>query len=354
MYNIFKRYSKIAFAYLVLSFISFAMIAIVQASVSAGQEFYAGVSKDAKLLTVSDSHKPIRDFVLEMTQSKGLRTIYKRMPYAEVEAVWTKEKNMHADLLLSGRVFEESDYFSQEKVALVGKERFQKDGEEKNGEKIIYFNAFPYKVIGILGRENGTSAVDDVFFINIGSILGESGLTADGEYIIDSGDSDAHVSYRFLRSKLAGKAGEHPIITLRGLHQYRVSVLSIAEDDRFIRLMAVLVSMVVFSSFAMSIDWVQRREHEIRIRKLWGASDLQVLLYMYTRFFLCALAVFVFALPFCIWQSDWLLASLGYVKAEISVLPALGLYLICVLASFFGALLALVKIRRISLVKGEN
>lgn len=100
--------------------------------------------------------------------------------------------------LLSGRFLSEDECLSDVPIAVIGK-KHEGLTIDRGGKRFMYYLNKEYEVVGVVGL-SGESAMDDIIFVNLGSLTPEEQLN--GTYYIDcSSDNEAVYSEMFAKSE---------------------------------------------------------------------------------------------------------------------------------------------------------
>ena len=346
-----RRYGQMGLAFAVLAFLSMILSGIFRSSAYAQYYFGSDISKNAMAVRITHSESDIEPFLAYLLQDKNVKAIHKVFPFSDVEAVWARETAGKDFPVVGGRNFTVEDLASKERLAVVGKERIKREEKKTGSSAVVYFDNQPYRVIGVAGDPNKESYLDDVLYVNLFSLTERKAVSSDGEYIFDFYSQPS--SFAFMAWLKGHLADEHVRIERVPISSYRIDVANVLKDDDFVRLLTTTVIIVVISSFCIAISWIQKRASEIQTRKRVGASDAKILFYLFLRFFI--VGIFVFLIVFAIYANvhSTFMERLNYAHAALDFKLAFLFYLLCNFATFLGSLPCMFVLRSIRLVSRE-
>lgn len=341
-----KRYIRVAITYFMIAVLALLLSGIIQSMMSAQSEFRGAVSGNAIAVEARDYHGDVRSFCQTLMDNEQCMAIYKVFPYANTKAVWFQDPTQENRPILQGAFFTAELLQSDDRYAIVGKNIYQSEVEFADETPIIYFDMQPYTVVGVLGYDNRSSDYDDTIYVNLSSLMANDKYVADGEYIIDYTQK---FTSRFDELRTAVLQGQSPeaTITQVAMSKYIPSVTNVLEDSAVVRLLFLSLVMVLFTSFSVTLEWIEKRKKEIAIRKLLGSTTSKITFYLYSRFIGIALLVYVIALPFYSALHPRIMEWLQYPNCTMDALESLWVYLLCVAVSFIGCLPAITSIRKI-------
>lgn len=170
------------------------------------------------------------------------------------------------------RFFEKEDFDINERTAVIGKGLIDYITYD-NGEKYYYIKNNYYKVLGILGDEKRETAYDDEVFVNLDSIIGDDKFNLKGKYILDAGNKSRDVVDQ-IKEKYKGSSVEIEDIN----NTSNRSIMKRLKDDYssiVIHIIKVLF-ILILSILLVTNFWIRDKSKEIGIRRVLGATKLNV------------------------------------------------------------------------------
>lgn len=341
-----KRYARIAITYFIIAALALLLSGIIQSIMSAQSEFRGAISSNAIAIEVRDYHGDINTFCQTLTDSDQCTAIYKVFPYANAHAVWLRNPVQAQRPILSGTFFDENHLQSSDRFAIVGKNIYSSSVEYLDQIPIIYFDTQPYEVVGVLGYADRSSDYDDTIYVNLSSLLANEKYVADGEYIVDYTVKSTDRYNDILANALQDQPLE-ATITQVAMNKYIPSVTNVFEDDSVINLLSISLVMVLLTSFSVTLEWIDKRKKEIAIRKQLGATTNKITVYLYSRFLVVALMMYVVAYPLYAAYHSRIMGWLQYPACTIDMLEAFLVYVACIAVSLIGCVPAITTIRKI-------
>ena len=170
--------------------------------------------------------------------------------------------------LLSGRFFYEDECLSDTPMAVVGK-NYEEDIINNNGKRYYEYRNREYEVIGIIGL-NGESPIDDIIFVNIGSLSPEEQL--EGMYYIDC-SSNNEIVYEEMQNKSEQLFGCS--LKRREIPQAFIDVVS---GGMYLKnYLKVLMSLLgCFAYLSVIIQSTREKYIEISAMKVFGIRQLHM------------------------------------------------------------------------------
>ncbi|MDR6226667.1 ABC transporter permease [Desmospora profundinema] len=168
-------------------------------------------------------------------------------------------KNTYKPPMISGRFFEEADFYQEKRLAVIGKnvEKSEDNYIEQNGKKYYVFKGVYFEIIGTMGASY-SSKIDDMILFNLDAIeqeeMGESAV-----YVMNIGKNPiSNGSLQF---------GDHTVsvdvIDKGDLGVQRFLSMDVYQLVIFLLLLLILVSLtLLFTQY-----WLGKKSTEIRI--LW-------------------------------------------------------------------------------------
>lgn len=346
-----RRYGQIGLAFAVLALLSMILSGIVRSGIYAQSFFRSDVSKNAIAVKITDSKSDMKSFIEHLLKNENLASIDKLFSFSDVEAIWMRKALGKDYPLISGRYFTAEDLMSKERLAVVGKNRLEREAEKTSSSTAVFFDSQEYRVIGVIGNPNKETYLDDALYVNLLSLAEKTDISADGEYIFDFYNEPSAAA--FMTSLKEYFNDENTLLERVPISEYRIDVASVLKNDDFVRLLTTTVIMVVFSSFCMALSWIQKRSSEIQIRKQIGASDISILVYLFSRFFVIGIVAFLIAFAAYANIHSALMEKLNYEHAELDIKLAFLLYMLCNIAAFLGVLPCMLALRSISPARKE-
>lgn len=225
--------------------------------------------------------------------------------------------------LISGRFFTEDECLSKTCLAVIGRNKEDKIHSE-NGKKIYDYNGRQYEVIGIAGVA-GESALDDIMFVNIGSLSSEEQL--DGMYYIDGAKSN-----RSVYQEISGCSADLFGCDMK-TRKTPVAFIDIASGKFYMKdyLCIVLLGLMLLSYGNIERQYIERSKLKVSVMKLCGISLSKIIKKTsrsYVISSLCGIAVGIVALAIVLLSGVFILEYLYMVKVGLLLLAVSLLLLI--------------------------
>ncbi|MCM3135269.1 ABC transporter permease [Paenibacillus polysaccharolyticus] len=189
--------------------------------------------------------------------------------------------------MISGRFFEEMDFQTNTRVAVIGKDVSLP--LTMNEKKMIAFNGIDYEVIGIIGY-NMPTRIDRTILLN----MNEDNIHLGTEYVISG--STIQQGLNFIgNEELFGQ------VTL--FEKENVNILHILDQGKQpVIVSTILLSILFVNSLSVLLLWMDKKNNEIKIKRDNGYSISQILWDVWKAFAPLLSISMILALGFC-----WLL-----------------------------------------------
>lgn len=196
--------------------------------------------------------------------------------------------NVELPNIISGRYFTQEEIGTDSNNVVVGKNVLKDFVVEKDGELIFTHNEKDYSVIGVIGREDHETTIDDwVFFTlpTINSIYGNSGV-----YIVDAETENNVLNTLTLIQKQAD--GTASFSTLK-----YSSKMDIGVSENLLDMFMILVYL---TAIVFCIYYLDKIQHIINIKKFLGYSKIMIFTDTSGQFISISTIAFTFG-NFLIW-----------------------------------------------------
>ena len=164
--------------------------------------------------------------------------------------------------LLSGRFFTEEECLADKPLAVIGR-NFKELTASRDGKQYLTYMGREYEVIGVTGL-NGESPIDDIVFVNIGSLTPEEQI--DGMFYIDCGSNNEAVynqmqeaAVKFFGCGLKLRETPKAFIDVVAGGMYMKS---------YLKILMLLLGVITFAS--VLIQSTRKRLVEIAVMKVQG------------------------------------------------------------------------------------
>ncbi|MBQ6172535.1 MAG: ABC transporter permease [Clostridia bacterium] len=186
--------------------------------------------------------------------------------------------------MLEGRFFTKEESAGKEKIAVVGKEIYNKYVTvNENNEPIYHCDALDMdlKVIGVMGKEDQATSIDLTVFIPINHAM--SKFLGAGSYTLDGKDQG---TVERLAEEFEKHISSTGTVNIRDYHpRFPVE----APTDMLIMLLIIIIiNAVVFCFY-----YVSKQGHIHAVKKIVGYSKLMILADTFTDFLLLTVGAFV-------------------------------------------------------------
>lgn len=171
-----------------------------------------------------------------------------------------------------GRFFEEADFNSGKKLAVIGSE-FNNNIQKIENEEYVIFNNDKYKIIGIMGYKQ-KSTLDRACFLTLDNSL----LNTPGTFAIDGENNNNVISAynkisKYLDSNIQIDREINSLNKFFNLEKYNISMF------------CTLIISFLLTTISISLYWIKRRNREIAVLRLVGYNDIRISLSIFTRYF---------------------------------------------------------------------
>ena len=171
--------------------------------------------------------------------------------------------------LISGRFFSEEECLSKGFFAVIGRNNEDK-AYSKNGRVFFDYYGHQYEVIGITGIAT-KSALDDIVFVNIGSLTPEEQL--DGIYYVDGSKNNQGIYV-----EIASHSKDLFGCNLK-VRKTPIAFIDIASGEIYMKkyLFFILLGLMVFSFINTGRQYIERCRLKISVMKLCGVSVSRII-----------------------------------------------------------------------------
>lgn len=170
--------------------------------------------------------------------------------------------NVKLPPLLSGCFLSEEECLSDVPIAVIGK-KHEGTTIERGGKRFLNYMNKEYEVVGVVGL-SGESAMDDIIFVNLGSLTPEEQLN--GTYYIDCG-SDNEAVYGDMLAKSENLFG-------CGLKRREIPMafIDVVSGGMYMKsyLKVLLILLGVITFFSVIIQSTREKKIQISVMKIQG------------------------------------------------------------------------------------
>lgn len=219
-----------------------------------------------------------------------------------VEAIYFNQYYINFPMK-SGRFFRKSDLAVGNQVAVIGK-NLEKNTYCKNGDTYILLEGKEYEILGVIGYEEETM-IDNYIYI---SLLTADDVVHSSLYTLDIWGETSNASEEFFELLQKGgiKAEE-----LSGMKSYGMAVFPKIMYGRwfFCIFLCDLLCIAV-----VSVQWIKLQKQEIGVRRLVGASIVDIVSRMTGKYLLYVGISMAISISFCMIEFSGYFRSLmvGY------------------------------------------
>ena len=186
--------------------------------------------------------------------------------------------------MLEGRFFTKEETAGKDKIAVVGKEIYEKYVTfNDNGDPVYHSNDLEadLKVIGVMGKEDQATNLDFIVFVPIKTANAKFGATA--SYTLDGKDKE---TVENLEKVFTEHVSQTAMVSTR---KYNPRITVEAPTDMLLMLLIIIIiNAVVFCFY-----YVSKQGHIHAVKKIVGYSKLMILADTFTDFLLLTVGAFV-------------------------------------------------------------
>lgn len=284
--------------------IFFIVALFISLGTNAVQSAYENISEISKLLTTNAMSFEIqgakqisgKDFLNVIQKEKDIYIQKDNVMLGTSmgQAIYFNSSSKIKVPLIQGRFFITKDFQNNKRIAVIGK-NVQKYVNIKNKNKYINYEGQEYLVVGILGHKERSSNFDDIFYINLDSILNKSedmNFISNG-WIIDNKDNLIKKSFNNINEQL--KKISKKTLLKRTYKQTSQSYLGQILKNRIFSIIitAIVVLVLVLNVVNTTCFYIQSKRKEIGIRKAFGARNFDIVKKIFIEYEVTAVKGFV-------------------------------------------------------------
>ncbi|MCR1935422.1 ABC transporter permease [Clostridium tepidum] len=185
--------------------------------------------------------------------------------------------------LLEGRFFTKEDFKDNSKIAVIGKNLLS-NVEEKDGKKYIYRGNEEFLVIGVIGKENRETQYDYRIFYNLNIDLQDKDTAyLKQRWILDSITKNKN-SLKDILNSINKNNGEDFIKTIYENNPISPLKAAIYNSQFLLFNFFIIIMCIIVSLIRATVYWIEKISLEIGVRKLYGASNLNIVAYIVKRY----------------------------------------------------------------------
>lgn len=185
--------------------------------------------------------------------------------------------------LLEGRFFNLEDFKENKKVVVIGKKLID-NVQIENGQKYIYRGNEKFLVIGIIGKKNSDTQYDLRILYNLNMDLDER----DKPYLQQGFNLDSAVkSESNLKNIINVINNKNSSARIRTVYQdNRVSpLINAIQNSRTLLLnFSLIILCIIISLTRATAHWIDKIALELGIRRMYGASNKNIILHITKRY----------------------------------------------------------------------
>lgn len=211
-----------------------------------------------------------------------------------VKPIYFNKDTYKSPPIKEGRFLGTKDCESSQGTAVIG-ENYMSFIESKNGQEYIEFNKKKYKVVGVLGDSKGNSLYDNWMIINLNAYMNENKLS--NSYTIDC--INGNLNQELMKITKALKSiDKNASINILPDYINNGDTLSFAlYSSKSLIMMATMMGVLLFLNIInSSYLWVDEMKKEMAVRKVYGATNRNIMfkiiiMYVTTALIAAALAI---------------------------------------------------------------
>ncbi|WP_027624347.1 ABC transporter permease [Clostridium lundense] len=246
--------------------------------------------------------------------------------------------------LLEGRFFTKDDFKSKDNMAIIGK-KLIRNIEVENNKKYIYRGNEKFLVIGIIGEEHIDTLYDSRILYNLRCDFNEKdkGLLLQG-WILDSFLKDKDTL-----NKIMNKINEdcnNPVKIIES-DKSTTPLISAISNSRFIlRNFSLVIVCIILSLIKATSYWLDKITLEIGIRKMYGASNKNIILHIIKNYSIVSL----FSLIICLLFNKILIYT-HVLKIQYNITNIINLLVSIIFIFIIGVIIILIGMLKINKIE---
>ena len=197
-------------------------------------------------------------------------------------AVIYSEKTDFALPIISGRLFQKEDFIKHTNTIIISSE-LEKDCIEKDGKNYYMHNNQYFEVIGVYPGIIGNDIQETLYYVNLNAKYLQDDY-AYGEYILDTGKNSQYICNGM--QEYFFKLNDYIMMQSKfGLSKDSKQLSNVVSNAaKMIAIVFMSGLLVLMNSLSVSIQWIGGRKKEIAIRKLLGASDEKIRIWLIKQY----------------------------------------------------------------------
>lgn len=210
-------------------------------------------------------------------------------------AIYFNQSDSYNIPLIRGRFFTKQDFDQNKKNIVIGK-NLEKEIVTINGQEFIRYEKEDFLVIGVLGHSSRSSNFDDIFFINLDSIMSKNNLKFFNTlWAIQNRNADVEQSFTNIKKNIE-KLNENATLTRVYTESSRSFLEEILSNKTFSLTMTLIVVLaLILNVVNITNFYIESKRTEIGIRKLIGATNGRISRKILIEYVLLAVSAFLAA-----------------------------------------------------------
>lgn len=234
--------------------------------------------KSEDLFKVFNKIKSKKDMILTHEAGKVF------IPGSASVGIYFNGKYKNPYNLLEGRFFKKDDFKNHAKIAVIGKD-FLSNVEEKNGNKYIYRGNEKFLVIGVIGKKNHDTEYDYRIFYNLNVDLQDKDTAyLKQRWVLDSINKNKNELKNTLNSINKNIGDGNFIKTIYQNAPMSPLKAAIVNSQFLLFNFFIIIMCIIISLIKATIYWIEKISLEIGVRKLYGASNINIFTYVIKRY----------------------------------------------------------------------
>ncbi|MBD7916224.1 ABC transporter permease [Clostridium sp. Sa3CUN1] len=212
-----------------------------------------------------------------------------------IDGIFNGEKSDFNLNLSSGRLISYNEYLNKDKVVIV-KDNIINQLKKVNNNYFFIYNDEEYNVVGFLDSKKSSYNKD--IYINLSAIVDNNKFSqsADNYFYTYCNDDETDRSIANFNKALYGKFGKAELTANPIVSNKNPLIESLAVHARVISMLIIVCLVLLITILNINMYWIDSEQYELGIRRLIGASSIDVILLLIKRYIISLFSSSIFAL----------------------------------------------------------